>query len=108
MIWLKLCPRCHGDLVTESYSCGRYVSCLQCGGDFTRLVLKRRHPAGSATNAPDALEGLSDGPMRTDCSPESSKVVVLESSQLREPVVSVGSAGKGRGPPAFDETGRGL
>jgi hypothetical protein len=31
MFWLKKCPRCRGDLISESDVHGAYVSCLQCG-----------------------------------------------------------------------------
>ncbi len=29
--WLKVCPRCHGDLREESDIYGKYVACVQCG-----------------------------------------------------------------------------
>ena len=31
MYFLKQCPRCGGDLTTDSDQYGDYVSCLQCG-----------------------------------------------------------------------------
>ncbi len=31
MYFLKQCPRCNGDLVTDSDQYGEFVSCLQCG-----------------------------------------------------------------------------
>ncbi|HYU17581.1 MAG TPA: hypothetical protein VEQ11_02695 [Chloroflexota bacterium] len=36
MMWLKGCPKCHGDLYEEPAiglhaAAARYVSCLQCG-----------------------------------------------------------------------------
>lgn len=31
MMWLKACPRCHGDLLRQSDIYGPYVGCLQCG-----------------------------------------------------------------------------
>lgn len=31
VFYLKSCPRCHGDLVFEQDSAGRYRQCLQCG-----------------------------------------------------------------------------
>jgi len=37
MIWSNACPRCEGDLVTQTDRWGRYVSCLRCG--FTRFRL---------------------------------------------------------------------
>ena len=31
MYFLKQCPRCNGDLATDSDQYGDFVSCLQCG-----------------------------------------------------------------------------
>ncbi len=31
MIWCKNCPRCNGDLVSQSDIYGEFISCLQCG-----------------------------------------------------------------------------
>ena len=31
MYFLKQCPRCRGDLITDSDQYGDFVSCLQCG-----------------------------------------------------------------------------
>ena len=31
MYFLKECPRCNGDLATDSDQYGEFVSCLQCG-----------------------------------------------------------------------------
>ena len=31
MYFLKQCPRCNGDLATDSDQYGEFVSCLQCG-----------------------------------------------------------------------------
>jgi len=36
MMWLKSCPRCHGDLVLDSDYYGSYVSCIQCGASLNR------------------------------------------------------------------------
>jgi hypothetical protein len=35
MFWLKKCPRCHGDLISESDVHGAFISCLQCGHMLT-------------------------------------------------------------------------
>ena len=35
MMWLKACPRCHGDLLRQSDNYGPYVGCLQ-GGHILR------------------------------------------------------------------------
>ena len=31
MYFLKQCPRCNGDLTTDSDQYGDFISCLQCG-----------------------------------------------------------------------------
>ena len=31
MYFLKQCPRCNGDLATDSDQYGEFVSCMQCG-----------------------------------------------------------------------------
>ena len=31
MLWLKSCPRCHGDLHESSDEYGGYIACFQCG-----------------------------------------------------------------------------
>lgn len=31
MYWLKMCPRCRGDLYEEEDRLGRHLTCLQCG-----------------------------------------------------------------------------
>jgi hypothetical protein len=45
MLWLKACPRCHGDLALAEDMYGRFVSCLQCGyilpGEEAFKLLKR-------------------------------------------------------------------
>jgi DNA-directed RNA polymerase subunit M/transcription elongation factor TFIIS len=35
MFWLKKCPRCQGDLISESDVHGSFISCLQCGHMLT-------------------------------------------------------------------------
>ena len=35
MFWLKLCPRCNGDLYENNDIFGRYIACLQCGHHLT-------------------------------------------------------------------------
>ena len=56
MVWLKRCPRCHGDLALTYDLDGPTVGCIQCGGELSkkdgqalvRLYLdlwrKRGHP----------------------------------------------------------------
>ena len=36
MLWLKSCPRCHGDLYEVRDHYGLYVACLQCGHHLTQ------------------------------------------------------------------------
>jgi hypothetical protein len=36
MFWLKLCPKCQGDLHDGVDGFGRYVTCLQCGRYLSR------------------------------------------------------------------------
>ncbi len=31
MLWCRDCPRCSGDLVSQSDIYGEFISCLQCG-----------------------------------------------------------------------------
>jgi hypothetical protein len=31
MLYLKSCPRCHGDIKLEADVYGQYLECLQCG-----------------------------------------------------------------------------
>ena len=37
MMWLKGCPKCHGDLYESRDHYGRYVTCLQCGHHLSDL-----------------------------------------------------------------------
>lgn len=30
-LYLKACPRCHGDIALDDDQFGRYMECLQCG-----------------------------------------------------------------------------
>ncbi len=40
MYWLKLCPRCNGDLFEDRDQYGSFITCMQCG--FSKDV-----PAGT-------------------------------------------------------------
>lgn len=31
MLWLKTCPRCHGDLTEGQDLYGPFIACIQCG-----------------------------------------------------------------------------
>lgn len=31
MFWLKQCPRCSGDLISERDAFGSFITCMQCG-----------------------------------------------------------------------------
>ena len=35
MTWIKGCPKCHGDLYSDSDVYGSYVACFQCGHYLT-------------------------------------------------------------------------
>ena len=35
MFWFKSCPKCHGDLYSNSDVYGSYVACLQCSHYLT-------------------------------------------------------------------------
>lgn len=37
MMWLKGCPKCHGDLYDNRDHYGRYVTCMQCGHHLSDL-----------------------------------------------------------------------
>ena len=53
MMYLKECPKCHGDLNTGEDIHGRYVSCLQCG--YLRdLPEENSHPLAGKTFVIDA------------------------------------------------------
>ncbi len=58
MFWLKKCPRCHGDLISESDVHGAFISCLQCGHLLTaaeeqaiRSAAERSKHSGDAGRA---------------------------------------------------------
>ena len=37
MFWLKLCPRCNGDLYRDEDVFGSYLACLQCGHELSMI-----------------------------------------------------------------------
>lgn len=41
MLWLKGCPRCHGDLFLERDIGATYVVCIQCGYTLTEAQEQR-------------------------------------------------------------------
>ncbi len=47
MIYLRACPKCHGDMYLEKDGYGAYRLCLQCG--LTRDLVA---PVAAATAAP--------------------------------------------------------
>ena len=57
MMWLKACPRCHGDLYLDSDYYGHFLGCIQCGhtldksqqGLFMRLLVSRFLDRSGAT-----------------------------------------------------------
>jgi hypothetical protein len=40
MLWLKACKRCHGDLEPQSDLYGSYLSCIQCGAEFSEREIR--------------------------------------------------------------------
>ena len=50
MLWLRACPRCHGDLFVDSDYHGLFASCIQCGAylDQPRQTLSGQRLVGSA------------------------------------------------------------
>jgi len=51
MIYLKTCPRCHGDMIAVSDHYGRYTQCLQCGFETEpRKVAQQSSVASGATS----------------------------------------------------------
>lgn len=40
MYWMKMCPRCRGDLYQEETRFGQYVACLQCGRSLDARLKK--------------------------------------------------------------------
>jgi hypothetical protein len=51
MLWLKGCPRCHGDLFLERDIGASYVVCIQCGYTLTEAQEQRLRVALSASAA---------------------------------------------------------
>ncbi len=45
MMYLKQCPKCHGDLIAGGDMHGEYVSCIQCGYMRDVPAEARRKPA---------------------------------------------------------------
>ena len=35
MFWIKGCPKCHGDLYSDTDEYGTYVACIQCAHYLT-------------------------------------------------------------------------
>ena len=52
MIYLKACPKCHGDIELISYSDIKFLQCLQCGlsidsKDAAKKLAEEKHLAHS-------------------------------------------------------------
>ena len=61
MMYLKGCPKCHGDLIAGEDIHGRYVSCFQCGylgddtpGESIKPLGEDTHPLAGKTYVIDA------------------------------------------------------
>ena len=55
MIWLKSCPRCHGDLFDNTDIYGSYIDCFQCGHYLTAVEdagLRSDSPYGKTSTLP--------------------------------------------------------
>ncbi len=55
MVYLKGCPRCHGDLFPEGSGRDRAISCLQCGHVLSQseeLALSFRSPGWVRVSVP--------------------------------------------------------
>lgn len=53
MLYIKACPRCHGDVEFGSDMFGKYLACLQCGYfiDSKEEALTALKQAGQKTQA---------------------------------------------------------
>ncbi len=49
--WMKVCPRCAGDLREEFDIYGRYISCVQCGYILNQLEELQLMQAGTLREA---------------------------------------------------------
>lgn len=47
MYWFKSCPKCHGDLYSDSDVYGSYVACLQCSNYLTEAEEARLDLSGT-------------------------------------------------------------
>ncbi len=47
MFWFKGCPKCHGDLYSDSDLYGSYVACLQCSRYLTQAEEARLDLSGT-------------------------------------------------------------
>lgn len=62
MMWLKVCPRCKGDVYVEKDIFESYLKCLQCGhvlSEAEKRSVESSAPAvrQRATGAPDVTPG---------------------------------------------------
>lgn len=53
MLWLKACPRCHGDMTPQSDIYGSYMLCIQCGAEFEEANIRKIPPPQLAFPALD-------------------------------------------------------
>ncbi len=67
MLWLKGCPKCHGDLHLDSDVYGAYIACVQCGyqpAAMEEQVLRHTHRLSVVTRQPAAARRAAVGGMR--------------------------------------------
>ena len=51
MIYLKACPKCHGDVKLETNHDGKYLECIQCSYTIDSREAARRATAASIESA---------------------------------------------------------
>ena len=55
MFWFKGCPKCHGDLYSETDVYGSYVACLQCSHYLTGAEEARLGSSGAHLDYTDPV-----------------------------------------------------
>lgn len=75
MFFLKQCPRCNGDLSTDSDQYGEFVSCMQCG------YCKDIQSMASASQVPHPARFIKAALL----SKEGYRVTALQSAPARQP-----------------------
>jgi hypothetical protein len=50
--WLKMCPKCHGDLYLDEAWFGRSLTCLQCGRSLSQTQVTALGGLNSGSHTP--------------------------------------------------------